>query len=158
MNTQLEEVITNAEGRYLNEDEAAIVREFAMHMTSRLDAVQRLADREEEVVTASLSELGRKHPDAAELKDGDSQERLAEHLRLALRYMAQAHVRDDELFFRRAYAEWTAEMLTAMFEPDFVADIFGTLDDVLRERMDAIDSQVFARYLDVFTTEIRRWA
>ncbi len=153
MNTELRRVVVGAEGRYLSDEEAGKFREYALHMAARLEAARRLEAAEDGIVRAAAEAFLGKHAGYA----GDVPEARAKterDMRLTLRYLAAAHVRQDMDFFRRHYAEWIGELLRSIVEPEILVSGQECLKAAIEEALDPLDSRSFVRYLDVFISEL----
>jgi len=138
MNTQLKNVLVETEGRYPSASELENVKKWALAMPDRIEVAQRLAEKEEDVMTNAISALGAKHPEFGQAAQYP-QERFHADLRRHLRYVAQSQVLDDPTYFAEQYAEWTAEMLCAVESPEVLTEAFEILTEAVKGALDAAD-------------------
>jgi hypothetical protein len=155
MNTELRKMIVAAEGRYLHESEIASVRSWAIELRARLDAVARLAAREDAIVEEAMERFLERHPDFhAGAREGRA--RGLRDFRLTLRYLGSAHVRDDEAFYRSHFSTWFAELLLPLMPAELLVESMRGLRDALESQLDAADGRCFVRYLDIFLADLER--
>lgn len=155
MNTELRTMIVDAEQRFLSESEVARVRQYALTMGDRIAAARRLEQVEDAIVADAVERFAARHADYL-AKVPASREKLARDMKLTLRYLAMAHVRDDMAFFRRNFASWISEILRAIVEPTVLVAGQKALRDALDARLDSSDARDFLRYLDVYIEELGR--
>lgn len=149
MNTEIKTTITQAEGRFLTDGEAETLRRFAVGMDGRLDAARRLEAAEDDIVEGALYRFFERHPDDSHA-EADTRARFVRDLRLTLRYVAAAQVRDDGEWFRRQFAEWNAQTLKNIADATLLVAMFRTLAEEVEERLDPTDARAFHPYLDQF--------
>jgi hypothetical protein len=94
MNTELRKMIVEAEGRFLSETEVARMREYAITMRTRLDAVRRLEGLDSSIVLGAVERFVAKQPEYVKKTPGAA-EKARRDLTVTLRYLAAAHVRMD---------------------------------------------------------------
>jgi hypothetical protein len=155
MNADLRSMIVEAEGRYLAEEELGKLRLYAVSMGDRIAAARRLERVEEAVVEEAARLFAERHQDYLSNVPA-SREKLARDMKLTLRYLALAHVRDDMTFFRKNFASWISELLRAIVEPSVLVAGQRCLRDALEARLDPTDARSFFRYLDVYIEELGR--
>jgi hypothetical protein len=155
MNTELRKMIVEAEGRYLHEAEQARIREWTSRLPSRLAVAARLSAAESEIVRDATARFLEANSEYAN-KVRDARAKTERDMRLTLRYCAAAHVRDDEAWFRRAYAAWIAELLSAIVEPELLAAGQDVLGEAVSAHLDPADARAIRRYVAIFAEELRR--
>lgn len=153
MNTQLRKMIVDAECRHLTEGELARLADYARGMGDRLAAMRRLQAAEEEIVEAAAARFCERHAKYVSSVP-DAREKVKRDMKLTLRYVAQAHVRDDMEFFKRNYAEWIGALLKSIVAPDVLVDGQECLRAEMQARMEPPDSSAFSPYLDLFIREL----
>ncbi|MEM9696369.1 MAG: hypothetical protein AAGA56_27745 [Myxococcota bacterium] len=149
MNSELRAMMGAAEGRYLTGEEAAAVRTWAVGMNDRLETVERLAEKESQIVSNAVAAVQAKHPNEA----NDAlltQAKLEEMLKQHFRYVAQAYVLDDTRYFEEQYAQWTAELLTSMGNPAAMVDVYRLAKEAAESTLDPADMRAFRPYVEIF--------
>lgn len=155
MNTELRKMIVAAEGRYLHDGEIAAVRDWAIQLEARLGAAARLQAAEDAIAEEASRRFVERFPEYAQ-RVKDARAKTARDMKLTLRYAAAAFVRDDESFFRRSYASWIAELLTAIVDAETLAVGQELLREAIVSALDPADARHFVRYVDVFIQELRK--
>ena len=154
MNTDLRKMIVQAECRHLTETEMARLRDYASGMEARLQAMRRLEAAETEIVELAWTKLAEGQA-AYVAKTHDVRTTTMRDLATTLRYVGQAHVRDDAQFFRRNYVEWSGPLLKATTPREVLVEAHDCLVAALATHLDPSDTEVFRRYLDMFAEELR---
>lgn len=147
MNTEIRKMIVGAEGRYPTESEVQKVRAWALGMTTRLDLAARLEVRAPVIVGTVCEHFEHQQNGVAE--QGWSRVRAAEATRTTLAYLANAVVREDPEFFRRAFVEWYVEALRALVAKDTLARFSDRIRASLVEHLDAHEVRALAPYLEI---------
>lgn len=153
MNTALKYMIREAEGRYLSGDEVDKIRQWALGMPDRLEAAERLAEREDRVVEAAADRVEAEFPDYANHVP-DARSKLVRDMKLHLRYLAQGHVTDDPQAFVEGYAEWIAELLVSMSDRDRLVKAYQLLGDAMEEHVDPADYRMIEPFHRSFIEQL----
>jgi hypothetical protein len=148
MNTDLRKLFVEAEGRFLSETELARARSFALGARSRLEVSRRLQELEDELVR-DVTERVYAADGPHENVTRDRRELLGRHVRVLLRYLAQAHVRDDASYFRRSYGGWAGRIAKTFVDQTQLTAAYRALLELLGERIDAADAVALGRYLAI---------
>jgi hypothetical protein len=154
MNTELRKMIVDAEARHLTEGELSRIRDYARGMGARLATMRRVEAAEDQILAQAAAKFCATQS-AYVAKTPDAKQKVARDMALTLRYMAQAYVRQDMVFFKKNYAEWIGELLKAIVAPDVL--VFGQtcLRDAIDANLDAADAADLKPYLEVFIEELR---
>lgn len=155
MNTELRAMIVNAECRYLMDDEVRRLRAYAAGMGDRIAVARRVEEAEEAIVEHAVAEFAKRDQRYLDSVPA-AREKLARDMKLTLRYLALAHVRDDMTFFRKNFASWIAELLRAIVEPAVLVAGQRCLRDAIEARLDPADARELLPYLDVYIEELGR--
>jgi len=147
MNTELRKLIVGSEGRYPTESEVQKVRAWALGMSTRIDLAARLEGQCPAIVGAVSDQIELSNNGVAE--PGWSRVRAAEATRTTLTYLANAVVREDVEFFRRAFVDWYVEALRAVVPKDTLVRFSDRLRAALVEKLDAHEVRALAPYLEV---------
>jgi hypothetical protein len=154
MNTELRQMIVEAECRHLNEAELAKIREYARGMGARLSAMRRVEEAEERIIAQAADAFFAKN--AADIaKVPDARAKTARDMTFTLRYLAQAYVRQDMTFFRKNYAEWISELLKTIIASDVLVFAQLCLREAIDANLDAADAAELRPYLEVYIEELR---
>ncbi|HJK98244.1 MAG TPA: hypothetical protein RMF84_13520 [Polyangiaceae bacterium LLY-WYZ-14_1] len=154
MNTDIEKIFDNAEGRYLSEGEVQQIRSFAMGLPDRFQAAKRLGAQEEAIATETVQRFVQKYPEQGH--HPEVREKAVRDMRITLRYIAHCYVRDDVDFFREAFAEWVAEILCAMRPAVVLADAYKMLQTVATEKLGP-DASAFQPFFESYVRELEKW-
>ena len=155
MNTELRKMMVKAEGRFLRGEEIEQVRSWAQGMRARLEQHDRIEAAEERLVTSAAKAFVEIHPDMAEAIP-DFEDKVVRDFKLFVRYVAHCIVRDDITFFRRAYAEWIAELLSGMTDPDVLVSGYEAMKVAADELLDPSDARAMIVYIDLFIAELEQ--
>jgi len=155
MNFELRRTIVQSEGRFLSEQEAARIREYALNMKLRIACARRIQEAEDEIVKLASERFAKIHAEYLS-RVQHARLKVERDYRLTLRYVAAGHVRDDMNFFRRSYAQWIAELLRPIVAQDVLVDGQICLKEACDERLDALDARAVLPFLDCFIEELRK--
>lgn len=151
MNTRIKTTLINAEGRWLTDSEAQIIRDYARDMPERARRCRRLEQAEGRIVAAVLAQLpslSRRRPDRA-LEQG-----LDEDLRALLRRIAAAHLNDALVEFDEGWAALVAELFGAVEDVELLASFYACVEPELRATLDARDAEHFIPYTRAFCARL----
>jgi hypothetical protein len=112
MNTQLDTMFSEAEGRYLESSEEARLVAYAASVPSRLEAMRAVQAAETRIIDETLEEVWARHP-AFESRHAMAREKARRDMTLVLRYAAMAMLRDDEEMFKERLLYWLVTILNA---------------------------------------------
>jgi hypothetical protein len=128
MNRQIQDILSAAEGRYLNSAEQAILREFAQTLEARLAAMTEISGKEPVIVERTVKEVLRAYPDL-EQKYKTATQSCTRDMTLVLRYAALAMLRNDPQYLQDTLLTWMATILKGIgFAGHFVTDTYKTLE------------------------------
>ncbi len=132
MNTEIKEMFSDAEGRYLEADESQKLKQFAQSLQSRLETMEAVKAAEKAIVSETLDAVWETHPEI-ESRYTKARENCTRDVTLVLRYCAMAMVREDMTFLRDKMLYWLRTILQAFqFGP-----ILDTTYRVLPRRVEA---------------------
>lgn len=112
MNTRFDQMFTQAEGRYLSAEEIGRLKSYAASVEARLQAMAAIEQAEARIVSETLDEVWRQHPDFAQ-RHHMSREKCTRDVTLVLRYCTLAMVQDDETFLTDKLLHWMRTILHA---------------------------------------------
>ncbi|MFO0578549.1 MAG: hypothetical protein U1A78_31480 [Polyangia bacterium] len=130
MNSQIQSMLVEAEGRYLTAAEQTTLREFASRIDERLTAMAEVESKESAIIEQTMKDLLRAYPDF-EKKYASARSKGGRDLALALRYSALAMVRGDSQFLHDALLLWMGTMLRGLgMAPQFIEDAYKAMERV----------------------------
>lgn len=144
MNTETYAIMVAAEYRYLTEAERQKIRDYALGMDARLALAGRIEAVEEAVVEAVTGRVCAVRPPAS----AEAAKRRAGDCRCVLRYLAQAHARDDLDFFREQFVDWMIPLFEVYVGAEELGAFFAEVRRALAEQLAAADLAALARYLE----------
>lgn len=133
MTAKIEELIEQAQERYLKAEELGLLEQYVNSLPSRIEVYRILRDREIDLLQAvadrAVAELPQANP-----KDI---ERGIKNLVLVLRYCAMGMLLDDENFLKQRLLTWL-EQVMALPEMRRVNEVlYKQLNQVLRQELTA---------------------
>jgi hypothetical protein len=155
VNSSLRQLLIQSEGRFLNDTETAAMRAWAVGMGPRLETARRVEAAEDRIAGAIVDAFMRGAAvDQRERDDADA--KTARDVKLTLRYMAMAHVRDDLPWFRTAFAEWIGEMFRALAPQATLVILADAMRAAIDEHLDPMDGRALRPYVEAFDEELRK--
>jgi hypothetical protein len=148
-------MIVDAECRYLTQNELSRVRAYAQGMPMRLEVMRRVEVFEEQIVESAVAAFVAKHPSYFQ-ETPDSRAKTRRDMKLTLRYVTLAYVREDIEFFRRNYAQWISELLRAICPKEVLIDGQNCLRAAIESTLDPAEARPLCSMLDVFIEELAR--
>jgi uncharacterized protein (UPF0332 family) len=115
MNSKIEQLLDDAENRYLKTNELAVLGQYVTTLNDRLTAYRTLRDQELEIMQPVADALQA----ACAQESTDTLERCLKNALLVLRYCAMAMLLDDELFVRDRLSGWL-EQVTKVYNTEKV--------------------------------------
>lgn len=112
MNSQLETMLTEAEGRYLSTGEEAKLTVYMDSLPRRMAAMRAVEAAEGELISRTLNDLYGAHPDYKDRYQSFSK-KAERDITLVLRYCTLAMVRDDETMLAERLLYWLNTIFTA---------------------------------------------
>ena len=151
MNTEIKSIFSEAEGRYLEDQEAAVLNRYASTLSGRLEAMEAVRSKEKAIVEETVEAVWRKHPEV-ETKWSNARQTTIRDITLVLRYCTMAMVRDDMEFLRDKLLYWMRSILQA-FQ---MGPILDTAYRALPRRVEAHLSPGYVKLLAPYLKETHR--
>ena len=127
MNQSILNMLSTAEGRYLNNAEQALLRELAQGLEARLLAMTEISAKEAIIVERTVKEVFAAYPDIEKKYKGAMQTCIRDET-LVLRHVALAMVRNDAQYLNDSLLTWLATILKGVgFAPRFIEDTYKTM-------------------------------
>jgi hypothetical protein len=148
MKTQIQQILSRAEGRYLSEVEVATLRTWAGGLDERMAAMEELRRAEEAIVQAVMKRVTTAYPDFLNRHAHGSDSGIRD-ITIVLRYAAHAMVIQDMTYLEDNLLSWLNTVLRGIgFTPDFIADAYGTLESAARQQLSAKAASLIGPYLE----------
>lgn len=112
MNTQLDSMLSDAEGRYLEVGEESRLLAYSMSVPHRIEAMKAVQANESKIIDETLEEIWARHPQF-DSRHAMAREKARRDITLVLRYAALAMVRDDQTMFSERLLYWLTTILNA---------------------------------------------
>lgn len=147
MNSDIREMLSDAEGRYLEPEEQTVLMEYANSLEQRLIIMRDVQATENEIVESVVETVVDKHPEAIE-RHQQMRDKTARDVAMVLRYCVLAMVKDDPEYLEDQVLHWFRNVVVEAFEmTDYVDTAYATLIDEVERRLEPDDFQMLAPYL-----------
>ncbi|TNE48869.1 MAG: hypothetical protein EP343_13350 [Deltaproteobacteria bacterium] len=141
MNVTIEQMLNEAEGRYLTAEELKQVNEFTASIPKRIAAMKSIERSEERIVAEVINVVWQRHPEF-EAKHNYSKAKCTRDVGLVLRYCSMALLRNDTHFLSEKLLVWLRTILNS-FE-------FGnTIDTTYSQLMEASKRHIKGEYYEM---------
>lgn len=147
MNAYLNQMFSDASGRYLDRDEVAKLNEFARSLPVRMKAMQMVEQAEEAILEDTINEVFRKHPDFAS-KHMHARDKCRRDVGYVLRYCAMAMVRNDIDGLKERLLFWLQTILHSFEFKD-------TIDTTYRTLLVSCERHLPEKYFDLIAPYLR---
>jgi hypothetical protein len=144
LNHELEQVVLNADGRYLNSQELQPLEDYAQNYVTRLHTYQQLRETGEQIVLQTLRKLAQTYPELIQQYGSRCKYDMDE----VLRYIALSVLRDDETFFKEQMVVWLDTILLAYKRNTHCGTAYRYLQDAIATTLPAADTTLVRPYLD----------
>lgn len=154
MNRQIQEMMTAAEGRYLNQAEQTLLREFAQGMEARLSAMSEISNKESVIVDRAVKEIMRAYPDLEKKYQSPQQTGVRDET-LVLRYATLAMVKNDPQYLSDALLTWLATILKGIgFTSQFLEDAYQILERTATKELSPATAKLLQPFLNQCVTAL----
>lgn len=145
INSLLEELANQSEGRYLTATELQPVQRYLKSFSNRLQTYNLLRDKADKLVQQALKKFLVLEPEIMQKHGKRCQYDMAQ----VLRYIALSVLRDDEKFFKENLFFWQANILTAYRQNNTCLTAYRCLQEVLSESLPAPAYQLIEPYIEI---------
>ena len=155
MNHTLENMLIEAEGRYLSPEESRQLLKYAASLELRLAAMTALEKIEPKIVDEVLAIVWQRHPEF-ERAHHQAKERCRRDVTLVLRYCAQAMLREDEQFLQDKMLHWLHTILHSFHFGKVIETTYRALPQRVEANLSAQYHQLLAPYLTLTMETLTR--
>ncbi|MEM9456449.1 MAG: hypothetical protein AAGF11_19870 [Myxococcota bacterium] len=152
MNSRMQAIVVESEGRYFSAEEHALFVRYTEGMGERVSQARAIQLAEDELLDKTqdrlLDRIGGLDVKSAE------HEALLHDLRVHLRYLAAAHVRDDMEWFSVKYADWAVELGLVRHEPQLLRASYDALGASLSETLESAELAAISPYHAEFMRQL----
>ncbi|TNE49175.1 MAG: hypothetical protein EP343_12910 [Deltaproteobacteria bacterium] len=148
MNTTLEQIFADAEGRYLQNAELEALSQYTQSIPKRMQAMKAIEKVEGPILQEVINEVWRKHPDF-ESRYGMSREKCTRDVGYVLRYCTLAMLRDDTTFLTEKLLYWMRTVLHAFEFNDTINTTYSALMQQAEKFCKAEHYQMIHPYLEL---------
>ncbi len=146
MNTTMQKIFSEAEGRYLEDQEFQELQNYASSLPERVRASQAVEKAEEAIVSAAVDKMMQGFPELQ--KKHDSLEgKATRDVSLVLRYCTLAMVRDDMDFLEKKLLYWLRTILQSFFARRVLDVTYRELAMASQRHLDDDTLRLVAPYL-----------
>jgi hypothetical protein len=146
MNNHIEQLLSDAEGRYLEPTEQSALIEFASGLDHRLAVMRALQQHEADIIEATMQALWKEHPEM-KVKHPHAYKKGVRDMTLVLRYAAMAMVRECHDYFEQKVLHWFKTILVAFDMTDPIRFAYSELIRQTERRLSAAHFETIAPYL-----------
>jgi hypothetical protein len=145
INSTLEELAIESEGRYLSASELQPLQRYLKTFSLRIQTYNLLRERSDKLVQLAMKKFMPMNPELMQ-KHG---KRCQYDMNEVMRYIALSVLRDDERFFKEVLFFWQANILTAYRQNQNCLNSYRCLQEVITEYLPAQASQLINPYLEI---------
>ena len=145
INSTLEELANESEGRYLTRTELQPVQRYLKTFSVRLKTYDIIRERADKLVNLALRKFMSLQPEVMRKHGSRCQYDMSE----VMRYIALAVLRDDERFFKESLLFWQANILTAYRQNGACVVAYRCLQETLNEYLPAQAYQLIEPYISI---------
>ena len=131
LNSQLDDLIAQSEGRYLSSSELQGTKNYLQTVLERSKIYELLTDKSDALVRLALKKFMAKHSDIMK-KHG---KRCYYDMTCVMRYMALSILLDDEQFFKDSVSLWQTNILSAYQKQNPCLVCYRCLQEVINENL-----------------------
>lgn len=142
LNHKLQQILLDADGRYLSSEELRPFEDYVKTYENRLSTYQVLSKYSNEFVLSALKQFARLHPDIIK-KSG---KRCHYDMTQVLRHIALCILIDDEIIFRETMMIWLDTMIRAHRKQEACYKAYQFLQDAMNHRLPESSRQLVAPY------------
>lgn len=146
MNQEIEAMLCDAEGRYLEATEQSLLIDYANSLEDRLRTMRALQQHEATIVEATMEALFKEFP---EMKTNhvDAHKKGLRDLTLVLRYNSMAMVRDSMEFLEQKLLHWFRTIIEAFDMSKPLVYAYDQLEAQTQHLLSEEDFEFIAPYL-----------
>ncbi len=133
MNTEIKNLVYQAESRYLNAEELSLLEKATKSMPRRLSLYKRLRDQEIKIMQAVADQIEVEMPKA----DPKILELGIKNLLLVMRYCAMAILSDNPAFLKTRLLDWLQKVNSAYDLRAVNVGLFKILNQTLKKELTA---------------------
>lgn len=133
MDTNIKDLIEQAQDRYLKSDELGLLNDYVQSLPERLKLYQLLRDREIDILqkVADQTEIELPKTATVEIEHG------IKNLILVLRYCAMGMLLNDENFIKQRLLRWLEQVMALQDMKQINEILYKQLNQVLRQELKA---------------------
>ena len=146
MNTQIQDMFTQAQGRYLAQDEVDVLVGWAAQLDQRVAAMTDIQANEERIVNATVAEVMRLHP-SFEREHADAANKATRDFAYVLRYCTLAMVRQDSDWLESTLLVWLKTILQAFGMGQVIDTSYRVLPQQAERALRPETTRLLAPYL-----------
>lgn len=146
MNKEMTAMFSEAEGRYLEGEEAQKLLQFASSLNARLETMEAVQAAEDRIVGETIEEVWSAHP-GFERKHDKAGARCTRDVTLVLRYCAMAMVRQDMKFLRDKLLYWLRTILQSFHFGEVIDTTYRMLPRRVEHHLTPGQVKLLAPYL-----------
>ncbi|PZO43851.1 MAG: phycobilisome protein [Pseudanabaena frigida] len=133
MLSKLQQLGTNADGRYASDDELQFMDTYITSFDSRVDAYHRIKAVEKEIVETVLAKLQVSHPNLLLPKGEDMKNKWKQDTFRVLRHSAMTVLLDDPELLRQQFLYWFQTIMQAFGAQEACNVTYLIMQDVVKD-------------------------
>jgi len=145
LNSQLDDLIAQSEGRYLTAAELQPTKQYLQTVLERSKIYDLLKEKSDPLIRLALKKFMALHPEIMK-KHG---KRCYYDMSEVMRYIALSVLRDDEQFFKDAMALWETNILAAYQKQYPCLVCYRCLHEVLKEHLPTNVTKYMDPYIQI---------
>ncbi len=148
MNNSIEQMFSEAEGRYLEPTEQSALTNYASTLEARLAAMRSIQEHESAMIEKAVNAMFAQYPDAKQ-KHKHVQEKAIRDMTLVLRYCAMSMVRDSNEFLENQLLHWFRTIIVSFEMQQMVGYAYEQLIEEAKAALEADHFELIAPYLEI---------
>ncbi|MEM9456452.1 MAG: hypothetical protein AAGF11_19885 [Myxococcota bacterium] len=149
MNYEINQLLKNAEGRYLTDLESQKLIGYAAGIRRRLEVARNVERAEAEIVGANMRAIKARYPELESMYGEHTNARIVRDQTFVLRYAVLAMVQRDPDFIRDKLSLWLATILAALCDLEHVIYAMEQIIEACRQHLEVEDAEELVPYLQV---------
>jgi hypothetical protein len=154
MNNSIEQMFSEAEGRYLEPTEQSALTQYASSLEDRLAVMRAIQEHESAMIENSVKSMFAAYPDAKQ-KHKHVKEKATRDMTLVLRYCAMSMVRDSTDFLENQLLHWFRTIILSFEMQEMVEHSYEQLIEEAKSTLEAEHYELIAPYLEITHTALK---
>ncbi|AMW28117.1 phycobilisome protein [Arthrospira platensis] len=145
INWAWEELMIQADGRYLSDAELKPFQQYIQTLPARTKTYEIMRAKSPELIKIALKKFMLIHPEVMQ----QHSKRCIYDMNMAICLMSVAMLRDDPRYFRESLMLWLANILSAYQRNVACLKAYHCLEETMQEKLPSVCNQLLKPYMDI---------